>query len=380
MIFYNYDKNYTLFNTKNQGDTKYNYNDLIAIISNNTFLSVAVYYDLNAQVMGGEFFQADLPTPSLIFSIGRYYILSYAITGKPETQEAKEFFKELQERICLTITQNSTAFKTKPINAGFDKHLMIEYLKEAKHTNDVIYSNNKYGMRYLSKFCVSLPPKDKEAEFLAFCYVTGLDDFNKFSDIKEKKRKKVDNKDIVKETKKDIDFYEHLVKNIFKKITTLDKTQKILDDYYFDVLRHIAYSYFAYNKTIDTDTLYQLGLEAGVPEKTDKGKILKYKSEAIVKWIEKHFTAKNINNWEYKRKTKNDKELEMTRKENMIKLNEKKFNEARKKIMNMITGMFANEYKKKNGTWNIMKLSKDLKMSRTTITKHLKLLKEEGII
>jgi len=39
----------------------------------------------------------------------------------------------------------------------------------------------------------------------------------------------------------------------------------------------------------------------------------------------------------------------------------------RKIILNTITGIFSDEYKKKNGTWNISKLVKDLKMSKNTI-------------
>ena len=40
----------------------------------------------------------------------------------------------------------------------------------------------------------------------------------------------------------------------------------------------------------------------------------------------------------------------------------------------------ADEYKKANGTWNVTKLSKATKLSRPTITNHLKELKDEGLI
>ena len=49
---------------------------------------------------------------------------------------------------------------------------------------------------------------------------------------------------------------------------------------------------------------------------------------------------------------------------------------SRKKLLNLIQGMFADEYKKSDGSWNIYKLAKDTKMSRNTIKKHLKEIKE----
>jgi phage antirepressor YoqD-like protein len=49
---------------------------------------------------------------------------------------------------------------------------------------------------------------------------------------------------------------------------------------------------------------------------------------------------------------------------------------SREKLLNLIQGMFADEYKKADGSWNIYKLAKDTKMSRNTIKKHLKEIKE----
>jgi len=337
-MYYDYDKNYTLFNAKNQADTKYNYNDLIGIISNNTFLSIAIYWDLKGNVRGDEFIQAELPIPTIFIDTGRYYILAYTLLDKPNTKEAQQMYLDLQKRFCKTIINNSTAFKVIPLKQGTAKYIMLQNLDK------IILSNNKYGMRYLSNIS-SLESLEAEKE-------------NSIKFEKEKFDKLLQ----TAQTQKEIKILE-----------------KLSDDAIFDTLRELAYRFYSANSYITEEVLYKLGLSAGVPEKTKKGRVLEYKSRAIVEWINKNYNSKK-NFVDYKRKTKNDKELEMTRRENMIKLNEKKFNEARKKIMNMITGMFADEYKKKDGSFNIMKLSKDLKMSRTTITKHLKLLKEEGII
>lgn len=75
-----------------------------------------------------------------------------------------------------------------------------------------------------------------------------------------------------------------------------------------------------------------------------------------------------------------DEEYEMTRRERAI-LNAKKIKESKRKmILNTLTGILKDEYLKPDGTWNVYKLSKDLKMSPKTIRKHIKELREEGII
>jgi predicted transcriptional regulator len=72
------------------------------------------------------------------------------------------------------------------------------------------------------------------------------------------------------------------------------------------------------------------------------------------------------------------KELSMTRQER-AKVNSKLIQEkAKRKVINTITGMFADEYKKVNGTWHISKISKQLAMSRNTVSKYLKQWEEEA--
>lgn len=67
---------------------------------------------------------------------------------------------------------------------------------------------------------------------------------------------------------------------------------------------------------------------------------------------------------------------QMTREQNCLIQNENKENKNREIIKNFLTGLFADNYKKKNGKWNIVKIAEALKMSRITITKHLKAMGE----
>jgi DNA-binding phage protein len=67
----------------------------------------------------------------------------------------------------------------------------------------------------------------------------------------------------------------------------------------------------------------------------------------------------------------------MTRRERALANNKKRYDEAHKTILSLATGMFADNYKKKDGSFNINKLAKDSGYSRKTIYKHLK---DEGLL
>ena len=68
---------------------------------------------------------------------------------------------------------------------------------------------------------------------------------------------------------------------------------------------------------------------------------------------------------------KSKRRFQMTRSERAIKNSAEKADRAKKKIISAITGMFADEYKKKNGKWNVAYLANELDMSRNTVSKYL---------
>lgn len=71
-------------------------------------------------------------------------------------------------------------------------------------------------------------------------------------------------------------------------------------------------------------------------------------------------------------------ETKMTRTENMHKINADKVDKNYKKVVNLLTGLFTEQYKKKNGAWHIMKISKELSMSRNTVSKYIKEYENEN--
>lgn len=67
-----------------------------------------------------------------------------------------------------------------------------------------------------------------------------------------------------------------------------------------------------------------------------------------------------------------NKELVLaTRQEQAKKMHTKLAEDTRKKVLNIVTGMFKDEYRKKNGSWNVSKIAKDSGTSRNTVLKYL---------
>ncbi len=62
----------------------------------------------------------------------------------------------------------------------------------------------------------------------------------------------------------------------------------------------------------------------------------------------------------------------MTRKAHIKQVHKTTTEKNRAKVLNITAGMFADEYKKKNGKWKTTLLSKELGLSINTIKKYLK--------
>jgi len=96
---------------------------------------------------------------------------------------------------------------------------------------------------------------------------------------------------------------------------------------------------------------------------------------------------KNLSEEDYKKEVKKRQKLGAEYTTNLLKgqkmdgriehakkLNKEKEDKNARRIKNLLSGLFANDYKKPNGKWNITKISEELNLSRPTITKHLKSL------
>jgi len=73
------------------------------------------------------------------------------------------------------------------------------------------------------------------------------------------------------------------------------------------------------------------------------------------------------------------REFEMTRSERARKNAELKKMRARAAILGFLhQNLFANEYQRKDGSWNVLRISRALKMCPKTVRKHLRELREAG--
>lgn len=61
----------------------------------------------------------------------------------------------------------------------------------------------------------------------------------------------------------------------------------------------------------------------------------------------------------------------MSREEHIKKVHKARAEETERKILNITSGMFADDLKKKNGKWNISKIARELNLSVNTVKKYL---------
>jgi len=61
----------------------------------------------------------------------------------------------------------------------------------------------------------------------------------------------------------------------------------------------------------------------------------------------------------------------MTREENMRKVTKARAEAKKRKVFNALSGLFADDFKKKNGKWNVTKIAKELNLTRNTTAKYV---------
>lgn len=100
---------------------------------------------------------------------------------------------------------------------------------------------------------------------------------------------------------------------------------------------------------------------------TKEKSTLRAKCRSIFNWYEKR-------DWKLQnqRKTKTEEELKLTRQERALLNAKEKEEKAKRKVINAISGLMAETYKKKSGKWHIGKIAKDTNLTEKTVSKHLK--------
>jgi len=158
-------------------------------------------------------------------------------------------------------------------------------------------------------------------------------------------------------------FSENL-KRLPKKRKFVPRRAETFEDFVFWAIKLYAEDLIRDFGLIPYETLEDFALTTFLHRK-DRSTLIA-KSKSVWEYYEKR-------DWELPKKKFNQTkgEYKMTRIENMKKLNIERAEEKRRKILNAISGMFADDYKKKNGKWHIGKIAKDLNISEKTVKKYL---------
>ena len=278
-----------------------------------------------------DWLEAKLLQPSFIIENWDGYYIGWAIAGKIRTEEQKKFYKHLALRLKKTLLKRCNNLIKIEITG-------IWALKYALNDGYQEIHNKSYEMKELARACVSLTKKEEKRDELS-------------SELK-----------------------------LHEELAIYAGTYSKSEDALFDFIRFKAYDYKRINlingveTTLENLTNYCLAIaELGYEVIGGKGiSTAKAKAKNIARWVHENYMEKKR-----KRKTKTEEELKMTRKERALSNAKQKYEKAHKAIISLVTGMFANDYKKKNGDWNISKIAKDAKVDRKTVYKHLR---DEGLI
>lgn len=138
------------------------------------------------------------------------------------------------------------------------------------------------------------------------------------------------------------------------------------DDYVFWCLKLYAEDLIRQDGLIIWNTFENWAFENFIDLAKDKS-TLKAKCRNVFNWyFERDWKIGRVN-----KSSKTKAEIMATRQEHAKKIHTKLANDTKKKVLNCITGMFAHEYKKPNGSWNVTKIAKDSGTTRPTVMKYL---------
>lgn len=137
------------------------------------------------------------------------------------------------------------------------------------------------------------------------------------------------------------------------------------DDYVFWCLKLYAEDLIRQDGLIIWNTFENWAFENFIDISKDKS-TLRAKCRSIYNWyFERDWKIGRL------KVNKTKEEIMATREQHARNMTKKREEKARKKVLNVITGMFAHEYKKPDGSWNVSKIAKDSDTNRRTVMKYL---------
>jgi len=281
---------------------------------------------------GVEWIDAGLPTPHYLQHANSGYFIAWAIEGYFCTAKARAFIVDTVARYLL-LFPDAERLPYKP------------YIEDREHSAHTI-KHKPYKLKDIAQALPSLSWQSGE--------YTDIVNFLKASQTVANKKAK---------------------KTLYK-----------IEDDLFEASRWHLYRY-AYANGTDAITYEYvktiLETENSLLAKPRTVADIKAKAKRMTEYMRNEFiihTAAGYNEWdkakkaEYMRNYRKQKEVvEMTRSERAISNTKARAEKTKKKVINCITGLYAeSEYKKKSGAWNISKIARDIKTDRKTVAKYLK--------
>ncbi|WP_456488871.1 hypothetical protein [Caminibacter pacificus] len=263
-----------------------------------------------------EMFDSFLPLPNILKRFDNNYLTAWLIEGYFLTKKNRKFLEDIVRGIIDTF------FKY-----GAVKVEWIGWINLAKLTDNDILHLNAYNLRDDIAPYTESPKKQKsQKEYKALEALASYHSYKESDDA----------------------FFDWLRFKVYDFVNINGKNALTLD--YVRELAIIGYEIMGHKKGLSTPLA---------------------KAKAIYNWVMENYQ----NNWNYKRKTKDDEELEMTRREHIIKVNKQKAKKTKEKVYKAIQ-----ELKEKNEKISVRKVMKEAQVSKSSVEKYLKQAREEGII
>jgi len=261
-----------------------------------------------------EMFDSFLPLPNVIKTFENNYLVAWLIEGYFLTKNNRKFLDDVIAKLIDTI-----------LKQGALRVEWIGWINFAKLTDNDILHLNAYNLREdIAPYTESF--KSKRKEYKALELLASHTQYKESDDA----------------------FFDWLRFKVYDFVNINGKNALTLD--YVRELAIIGYEIMGHKKGLSTPLA---------------------KAKAIYNWVMENYQ----NNWNYKRKTKDDEELEMTRRENILRINKKRAEKTKEKIYKVIK-----QLQEKNENIGIKKVAKIAQVSVNTARKYLKQAREEGII
>ena len=276
---------------------------------------------------GTEWIDYDLPPPHYLHHHRTFhqYVIAWAIAGYFATPKSKEFLLDVVARLLLAFP-------------GAER---LPWRPEQRETG-LRLDVPPYELKELASRLPSLPWSHEDTKLASFVDA-GVREFN---------RGKKDEERMVSEDA----LFEATRWHLYRRAYAEGHTRNITEDYVLVLLQ----------------TENQLLAKPRDPSD------VRAKAKRMAEYMQNEFViyqTAGYAEWskekkrEYMREYRQRKGLTMaTREEHIEQVNEMRKERSRKKVLNLITGLYSGEFKR-GGRWNASKIARELDMNRKTVTK-----------